>query len=162
MPWYWVWNWARPSCPSTFFGCHSLLASSQSARAARPRTGATRKSASSSNSPSRSLRIFCELTRALSASSVSEIRKPCCALPIMSLKLSSSGIILSSSLDLHRLRFLGDTQTDNATQRQFLKDPGNIYNRKCFGRFFFHRCHGDVINAARNDVIERRKLAAHV
>src|SRR5437773_8866029 len=26
----------------------------------------------------------------------------------------------------------------------------------------FHRCHGDIINAAWNDLIKRRKIAAHV
>src|SRR5882724_11688489 len=50
----------------------------------------------------------------------------------------------------------------NPIQRQLFKRRNNARNLKRSACFLFHGCHGDIIDAARNDVIKGRKIAAHV
>src|SRR4029077_213580 len=150
---------AIPPNDAILFGRHSPCATSPRARASRPRTGATLSSADSSKSPSRSFRTVCALRPAFSASPESEMPRPRCAFPMISAALSSSGIIL---LSVYQLRCRRNAQTDNRIQRQFLKRWRDVGNCERFLRFLFHRCDRDVIDSARNNMIKRREIAAHV
>src|SRR3954468_20512093 len=93
-------------------------------------------------------------TPALSESALSETRSPRCALPMMSPTLSSSGIISSCNGFATKLA--------HPLPGQFPKRLRYIKNGNGPVGFFFDRRHGDVVDAARNNPVERRLVAANV
>src|SRR5689334_9403206 len=44
----------------------------------------------------------------------------------------------------------------------FVKPLGNTDNGKGLARFFLYRCHCDIMDPAWNNMLKRRKIAAHV
>src|SRR5206468_1325589 len=111
-----------------------------------------------------SLRIVCKSTPAFFSSPESEMPKPRCAFPMISPTLSSRGIIFCGfcRLNLNRLSLSSNAQITNLIKYQFFNRSGNAGNGKCRARFLFHGSHCNVIDAARNDVIKRRKIARNI
>src|SRR5436190_14564209 len=138
-------------------GFQSPVASLRRAGALNFKIGATRSMASPLRSPVRTFRTASTLTPVRSASSLSEIPRPRCALPMISETLSSSGMAMPESGE-----GFGVAQGRDALQRNLLDPSRDFLDGVRRGGFLFDRSHGDIRNPARNDLVERREIPANV
>src|SRR3954469_24059564 len=148
---------ARPSIRSTASGFHLPAANLRKAGAFSPKTGATRSTASPASSPFRSFLTSSAVTPDRSASRLSEIARPRCALPMISETLSSSGIAMKESGEGFELVQAGDS-----VLRNLLHATGQFHHRVRLAGFLFNRSHRHVGDPTRNDLVERREVAAHI
>src|ERR1051326_2406632 len=82
---------------------------------------------------------------------------PRCALPIMSERLSSSGMAIAKSSESFRL-----APGPSSLCRDLFDPLGDFHDSLRQAGFFFDRSHGDVRNAAGNDLIEGREIAPNL